>query len=262
MRTPSPNSQDGRPLRADARRNYDSLVAAADLAFTEHGADASLEDIARRAGVGIGTLYRHFPTRDALLAKVLNDSVAGIVERACDLREGSSPIEALRVWLEDVLGYMTTYNGLSKSLATSLVGCKGELGNTCQALCDAGTALLARAQQAGEVRPEAEIGDIMLAINAAVWAAEQTSQPEAARRLMSILLRGLRIPPAALPAAANPPAATARSIAPHAPARPAAAHPTTRAATARPVAAPRAAAAKPTRRSTSTQRRARRHSSR
>jgi len=64
-RTPYLNSQDARPLRADARRNYDSLVAAANAAFTERGADASLEEIARRAGVGIGTLYRHFPTREA-----------------------------------------------------------------------------------------------------------------------------------------------------------------------------------------------------
>jgi AcrR family transcriptional regulator len=189
---PSPNSQDARPLRADARRNYDLLVAAADAAFTERGADASLEDIARRAGVGIGTLYRHFPNREDLLAKVLNDSVAGVVARAHELRDMSPPSAALAAWLEATMRHCTTYSGLASALAASLVTTSTELGCSCQAMSSAGAMLLARAQEAGEIRRDVDIKDLMLAVNAAGWAAEKTSEPAAAQRLLTLLLDGLR----------------------------------------------------------------------
>ena len=192
-RTPSPNGQDVRPLRADARRNYDLLVAAADLAFTERGADASLEDIARRAGVGIGTLYRHFPTREALLAKVLDEGALAIVERAEELRTMSPPTAALTAWLEAVIGYVSTYSGLSKALAASLVETGTELGCTCQRMTGAGEMLLGRAQQAGELRADAKICDVMLGAHAAAWAAEQTSEPAVAQRLLTILIDRLRV---------------------------------------------------------------------
>lgn len=183
-------------MRADARRNYDLLVAAADAAFTERGADASLEDIARRAGVGIGTLYRHFPTREALLAKVLDDSAAAMIARANELREVSPPTTALTLWLEAMIGYVTTYSGLSKSLAASLVTTTSELGCSCQAMSAAGDMLLSRAKQAGELRPDADFCDIMLGVHGAVWAAEQTSEPAAAKRLLMMLIDGLRVRPA------------------------------------------------------------------
>jgi len=192
-RTPSLNGQDVRPLRADARRNYDLLVAAADAAFTEHGADASLEDIARRAGVGIGTLYRHFPTREALLAKVLYDSATAMVARAHELRCVASPTAALATWLEAMIGYVSTYSGLSESLAANLVENTSELGCTCQLMSNAGEMLLARAQQAGELRPDTDFKDIMLGVHAAAWAAERTSEPAAAQRLLTILIDGLRV---------------------------------------------------------------------
>jgi AcrR family transcriptional regulator len=179
-------------LRADARRNYDRLVAAADAAFTERGADASLEDIARRAGVGIGTLYRHFPTREALLAKVLDDSAAAMIARANELRDVSPPTAALALWIDAMIGYVTTYSGLSKSLAASLVTTSSELGCTCQRMSAAGDMLLTRAKRAGELRRDASFDDIMLGVHAAVWAAEQTSEPAAAKRLLKILIDGLR----------------------------------------------------------------------
>jgi AcrR family transcriptional regulator len=183
-----------RPLRADARRNYDLLVAAADAAFTEHGADASLEDIARRAGVGIGTLYRHFPTREALLAKVLDAGAAAIVARANELRTMMPPTAALVLWLEAMIGYVTTYDGLAKSLAASLVESgSSELCRPCKLMTDAGQMLLARAQHTGELRPDATIHDIVLGAHAAAWAAEQTDDPDAAHRLLMLIIDGLRI---------------------------------------------------------------------
>jgi AcrR family transcriptional regulator len=190
-RTTSQNGQADRPLRADARRNYDLLVAAADAAFTEHGAEASLEDIARRAGVGIGTLYRHFPTREALLAKVLDDSLAAMVARASELESMSPPIVALTTWLEAMIGHATTYNGLSKALAAGMVGTCSELGNSCQAMSTAGARLLVRAQDAGELRADADIKDLMMAVQAAAWASEQLADPDAAQRMLTMVVDGL-----------------------------------------------------------------------
>src|SRR5450432_1475305 len=93
-------STTARPLRADAQRNQQRLVSAAMAAFTEHGADdASLEEIARRAGLGIGTLYRHFPTRQALLEAVYQDQIEALRVRADQLLESDSPADALASWL-------------------------------------------------------------------------------------------------------------------------------------------------------------------
>jgi AcrR family transcriptional regulator len=192
-RTTSPTGQAPRPLRADAQRNYDLLVAAADAAFTEHGADASLEDIARRAGVGIGTLYRHFPTREALLAKVLDDSAEAIVERASELEELSPPTAALTAWLEALTDYVASYSGLSRALAASLADDCTALSGSCQRLREAGQALLARAQAAGELRGDADIKDVIMAVHAAVWAAEQSGDPSAAPRLVTMVIDGLRV---------------------------------------------------------------------
>src|SRR5467141_444381 len=97
----SPKGQSG-SLRADAQRNYDVLVEAAHAEFSAHGAAAPLEDIARRAKVGIGTLYRHFPTRDDLLAKVLADNTAKILARGRALLEGDSPGEDLIQWIREL----------------------------------------------------------------------------------------------------------------------------------------------------------------
>src|SRR5512138_2569697 len=97
------NPDGPRALRADARRNYDRLIRAADALFTERGADASLEDIAKRAEVGIGTLYRHFPTRDDLIAQVLYESTAAIVARGAALRSAASPSAALAQWLRELV---------------------------------------------------------------------------------------------------------------------------------------------------------------
>jgi AcrR family transcriptional regulator len=192
-RTTSQNSQAERPLRADAQRNYDLLVAAADSAFTEHGANASLEDIARRAGVGIGTLYRHFPTREALLAKVLDHSGSAMVARAAELEACSPPTAALSSWLEALSGHSMTYRGLSKSLAAGLTATGSELGTSCQAMGVAGARLLARAQAAGELRADADINDLMTAVHAAAWASEQTGDPSAASRLLTMIIDGLRV---------------------------------------------------------------------
>lgn len=181
-----------RALRSDAQRNYERLVQAADALFTERGADTSLEDIARRAGVGIGTLYRHFPTRDDLIAQVLHQSTAAIVARGNALLGSPAPAEALARWLRELVTYVTTYRGLTAALATSYVGTGTQLCSGCVQIEQAGRALLARAQAAGEIRRDAEVREVILTAHSAAWISEQTQDPAAIDRLLGILFDGLR----------------------------------------------------------------------
>jgi AcrR family transcriptional regulator len=185
-----------RPLRADAKRNFDLLVAAADAEFSEKGATASLEDIAKRAGVGIGTLYRHFATRDDLIARVLHGATTAIISRGEELLAKPHPGAQLETWLGELVDYVTTYRDLTGALAASYVAEKDtELCVGCDKMTATGAALLARAQAAGEIRADAEIKEIILSAHAAAWIGEQTKDPGAVTRLLGILFDGLRAVP-------------------------------------------------------------------
>lgn len=191
----SPNDRAPRALRADAQRNYDLLLAAADAEFTEHGAAASLEDIARRARVGIGTLYRHFPTRDDLIAAVLYASTEAIVARGRALLTVPGPAKQLAIWIRELVGHVTTYRGLTAALANSYITDTGtRLCANCEDMTAVGEALLSRAQAAGEIRSDANIREVILSAHAAAWIDEQTKDQGAADRLLGILFDGLRAP--------------------------------------------------------------------
>jgi AcrR family transcriptional regulator len=183
-----------RRMRADARRSHQALLAAATTAFAENGADAPLEDIARRAGVGIGTLYRHFPTRLDLQAAVFRSQVDSVCARAEDLLEGQLPEQAFAGWIRALAAYLVTKRGLSKALIAAL-GRDSELISTCWvAMRDTADRLLARAQEAGVVRPDVTGMDVMRLVHGVVVATEQA--PDQADRLLSLLLDGLRATPA------------------------------------------------------------------
>jgi AcrR family transcriptional regulator len=191
--TTSPTDRVLRPLRSDAQRNYELLLAAADAEFTERGARASLEDIARRAGVGIGTLYRHFPTRDDLMAAVLFAGTEALIAHGRALLDQPRPAAQLAAWIRALVGYVTTYRGLTGALANSYVAETGtQLCANCDAITGVGAALLSRAQAAGEIRADARIREIILSAHAAAWIDEQTKDPGAADRLLAILFDGLR----------------------------------------------------------------------
>ena len=148
-----------RPQRADARRNYEKLVAAAREAFAEDGASASLEDIARRAQVGIGTLYRHFPTRQDLLEAVYVDEVEAICRSAADLAD-LPPWDALVAWLHRFVGFAATKRALAEELLAYLDR-DAEVFRSCRAaFYAAGEPLLERAQAAGAARADANFIDI------------------------------------------------------------------------------------------------------
>src|SRR5262245_50976231 len=148
-----------RPKRADARRNYDRLISAAREAFTEHGTSASLEDIARRAQVGIGTLYRHFPRRQDLLEAVYVDEVEAICRSADDLVD-LPPWDALVAWLHRLVEFAAAKRALGEELV-AYIERDAELFRSCGgAVYEAGQALLERAQRAGAVRPDTNFLDV------------------------------------------------------------------------------------------------------
>src|SRR5215472_16121485 len=121
MSAAEPASQAGPAKRADARRNYERLLAAAAAAFAEHGADdVSLEEIARRAGVGIGTLYRHFPARQALLEAVYQDQVDGLDVLAAKLLTSESPGAALAEWMRAFIAFGRTKRSMSSALVAAI----------------------------------------------------------------------------------------------------------------------------------------------
>ena len=135
-------------LRSDARQNHARLIAAATAAFAEKGADAPLEDIARRAGLGIGTLYRHFPTRLDLQAAVFRSQVGTVCGEGDALIETLPPEQAFSGWVHSLAGYLVTKRGLSHALIEA-VGIESELISSCwMAMRQTTERLLANAQQA------------------------------------------------------------------------------------------------------------------
>lgn len=181
---------DRRPKRADARRNYEALLEAAREAFSEEGTDASLEEIARRARVGIGTLYRHFPRRQDLFASVYVAEVERLCRAAQDLA-GLPGWEALVVWFHSFVRYAATKRAVAQELVNSL-GSDSALFRGCRAeIYAAGAPLLERAQREGVVRADVSFDDVLRLISGITMVAfPETGQLD---RVMGIALDGLRV---------------------------------------------------------------------
>jgi AcrR family transcriptional regulator len=183
-----------RPSRADAARNYDLLVTAAREAFAEHGTDTSLEEIARRAGVGIGTLYRRFPNRTALLEAVYVDEIQLVCDRAYEFAEQYGPFEALEAWLRSFLSYGVSKKSLAGEL-TEALGKDSEFFSACKLnVRVVGDLLVDRAKDAGVIRPELELADILRLVGGITMGHE--IEPDQAHRLLDIVLAGLKPVPA------------------------------------------------------------------
>jgi AcrR family transcriptional regulator len=190
--TESPETLIARPKRADARRNYEKVLEAAREAFAEGGESTALEEIARRAGVGIGTLYRHFPNRQALLEALYVEEVEKMSRSAAEL-EGADPWEALNLWFERFNAYIATKRALLAELQNYLDP-DAELFRVCRAsLFESGDPLLKRAQDAGVVRPDVTIGEV---IHMIVGIAKiPTTDPAQTERILQIAIDGLRYRP-------------------------------------------------------------------
>ena len=177
-----------RPKRADARRNYDRLIEAARSAFAELGGSASLEEIARRADVGIGTLYRHFPTRQALVEAVYVEEVEALARSAADVAV-LEPWDALVAWFRRFVQYALTKRVLMEELVQTM-GRDADVFRRCRAeLQGAGEPLLARAQEAGAVRDDARYEDVARMVAAI---AITPVEPDQVERMLDLALDGLR----------------------------------------------------------------------
>jgi AcrR family transcriptional regulator len=193
MATAGQDTHQTRPMRADARRNYERLIAAAREAFTEHGAEAPLDDIARRAGVGPGTLYRHFPTRLTLLEAVYREDIDRLSKRAGRLAKERPPEEALRAWMWEQVDYVLQRRALAITLKTALDRDSETLVHCKTAMRGAAEAVLVPAKEAGVVRSEVSASDLLRLGHGVAYASENA--PEDAGRLLSYLLDGLRPQP-------------------------------------------------------------------
>jgi AcrR family transcriptional regulator len=184
----------GRPRRADARRNYGQLVEQARIAFAESGADASLDEIARRAGVASGTLYRHFPTRLNLIEAVLAEQVAELADLGRELLAAGDEFDALSAWLRAAVMHGLTYRGLSAAAMNSALNHGNDLVSAWHAeLFEVGAALLERARQSGAVAADADAADVLKMVGAIAWAAQEAPESSAqADRLLALLMNGLR----------------------------------------------------------------------
>jgi AcrR family transcriptional regulator len=186
-----------RPLRADAQRNRATLIAAARTVFTERGSDASLEAIARRAGVGVGTLYRHFPTRQDLIESVYVEEVEALCRSAEDVTDGSS-WDALVHWFNRFVDYVATKKALLDELMAT-IGQDAQVFRTCHdAIFAAGQPLLERAKRDGVVRPEVEFIDVIRMVSGVTMI--RNAEPEDIRRVLAMALDGLRYRGSAEPA--------------------------------------------------------------
>jgi AcrR family transcriptional regulator len=173
-------------MRADARRNRDRLVAVAAGVIADEGPDASLNKIARRAGVGPGTLYRHFPTRDELLIAVFRDRIETLCAKAGEFAADLPAGEALAAWLHAMLAHALTDRGLAATMAIK----ESKSGFDCSAMLhSAASGLLARAQQAGAVRPDLDVDDLFQLV---IGIASATEDHRQAARLLGFTLDGLQ----------------------------------------------------------------------
>jgi AcrR family transcriptional regulator len=182
----------GRKPRADARRNRDGLLEAAKAAFAEVGPEASLEEIARRADVGIGTLYRHFPTRDAIVEAVYRREVQQLADAAPRLAETLPPAEALRAWMRVFIDSIAAKKVIAPALK-SLVGGGSALYADSRARINEAIALLVeRARASGDIRPDADSADLLRALIGFAYVNSAPDWEASALRLIDLLIDGLK----------------------------------------------------------------------
>jgi len=181
-----------KPLRADAQRNRDALVRAAREIFSEEQGDVPFEDVARRAGVGAGTLYRHFPNRDALLAAVFEGEVVALRDRAHYLAETKPPDEALTTFLRDMVDHMYGQRGLARTLfaASETTGVK--LSDEGRVLEEGVAEMLRRGVEQGVLRDGIPAGAVMLALHGIAFASVHSERRVEADGVIQLVIDGLR----------------------------------------------------------------------
>jgi AcrR family transcriptional regulator len=179
-------------MRADAVRNRDRLLDAAVRAFAHAGPDATLDAIAKEAGVGIGTLYRHFPTREALVEAAYRNELARLCDAAPELLAAEAPDQALRTWMDRFVDYMTTKRGMADALRAVIASGGNPYAHSRDRLIEAITGLITAGRDAGAIRPDVDPADALAALSGISLAAGEPAQREQASRLLDLLIDGLR----------------------------------------------------------------------
>lgn len=186
------DAQAPKPLRADAQRNRDRLVEVAAQAFAADGVDASLEEIAKRAGVGIGTLYRHFPTREHLVEVVYRREVEGLCHAAEELAREHAADVALELWMQRFVDYIATKRGLATSLRLLLTTNSTLFSDTSGRVSGAMRSLIEAAAASGKIRADVDASDVMHALGGIYSAPNTPDWRERSGRLVKLLMDGLR----------------------------------------------------------------------
>ncbi|MDT7577968.1 MAG: hypothetical protein QOH17_4301 [Pseudonocardiales bacterium] len=179
-------------MRADARRNQEKLVAVAEQAFAEHGAGASLDDIAKRAGVGPGTLYRHFPTREALQEAVYRGAIEELAARGTTLATTLAPGPALEAWVTMLVEHMGARRDLATALTASLGKQSEVFVDSHRLMHSTGKALVEAAKNAGVVRADLDQRDLLWMAHGVAQATEGDGGAQRGERLLSVLLAGMK----------------------------------------------------------------------
>ncbi len=182
----------GRALRADAQRNRDRLLSAAVRAFSQDGPEVTLDAIAKDAGVGIGTLYRHFPTREALIEAAYRSELARLCDAVPDLLQGMPPDEATRAWMDRYIEYMSTKRGMADALRAVIASGGTPYAQSRDRLITAITSLLQAGAAAGALRADIQPGDVLASLSGISLAAGEPAQRDQASRLLDLLMDGLR----------------------------------------------------------------------
>ena len=181
-----------RKPRADAVRNRERVLEAAKVVFSAGGPEASLEAVARRAGVGIGTLYRHFPTREALFEAVYRHEVQQLTDLAEQLKQEDDPVDALRQWLRSIVRFVATKKGMSAALALTFQSTSELAAFSIERLTKAIGSLLDRAVAAGEMRADVGPEDLLRALIGMCYMHDQPGWQKSVLRLLDVFIDGLR----------------------------------------------------------------------
>jgi AcrR family transcriptional regulator len=189
--TPASARSAGRPMRADARRNYERLIAAAREMFREGDTDTSLEAVARRAGVGIGTLYRHFPNRLALLEGIYGDEVDAFGSRAQALLDDADPWDGLAQLLYDFVDYAATKRALFQELVDAVGRDSDLLTHSREVIQASFESALTKAQNAGAAKAEVTASDLMRLVGGCTMMPGVTDDDQR-RRMLDVVLAGIR----------------------------------------------------------------------
>lgn len=189
---PSADPANGRVRRSDALRNRARLLAAATELFIEHGPDAPYIEIARAANVGVGTIYRHFPTREELIEAAYRSELDAVCDAASDLLNTEPPEQALRSWMDRFVDYMTTKLGLSAAIRAVVASGRDPFGQSRQKLNVALHSLLEAAAATGAIRPEVSADDVLMTLSGLAMAAGAPDQRGQLRRMIDLVFEGLR----------------------------------------------------------------------